>query len=163
MGGIITDLKKLITKSNTTMMFLTVEDIYGPIEVVVFPKVFDKAKSALNAEEVVKVSGKIQIKDGTPQIIAEDVTKFEIENQQVAAEQKGKKEFLVLMLNEKDDEKIDNILDVLVNYPGDTEVFLVIGENKFRTHAFVRRCEALYSELKNYLEEKSIVVLSKTL
>ncbi len=163
MGGIITDLKKLVTKSNSTMMFLTVEDIYGQIEVIVFPKVFDKARSALNMEEVVKVIGKIQIKDGTPQIIAEDVTKFEIEEEKVETLKPVQKEFLVLLMQEKDDKKIDNILDVLENYPGNTEVFFVIGEKKFKSNCFVRRCEALNSELKTYLDEKSIVVISKTL
>jgi DNA polymerase-3 subunit alpha len=76
MGGIVSEFKRLATKSGQTMAFVKVEDIYGQIEVICFPKVFEKARDVLKPEQVVKLSGKLQIKDGVPQVIAESIDKL---------------------------------------------------------------------------------------
>ncbi|MBQ0099441.1 MAG: DNA polymerase III subunit alpha, partial [Firmicutes bacterium] len=64
MGGIISEFKKLQTKSGSMMAFMTVEDVYGQIEVIVFPKVYDTARDVLAVDSIVKVTGKTQVKDG---------------------------------------------------------------------------------------------------
>ena len=81
MGGIISEFKRLSTKSGSTMAFVTLEDVYGQIEVIVFPKVFEKARALIKEEQIVRVVGKLQIKDGTPQVLAEEVTEMEVKEQ----------------------------------------------------------------------------------
>jgi DNA polymerase-3 subunit alpha len=158
MGAIISDCKKLSTKSGSNMAFVMVEDLYGQIEVIVFPKVYENAKSVLNNEEVVKVSGKIQIKDGIPQIIADNVEKIEINKDQ---EIDLSKEYLGLIFTKNDKQKIDVVLDVCENYPGDIDVIVAIEGKKYSANLSVRKCEGFVSELKNYLSSDEIIFFKK--
>ena len=158
MGGIITEFKRLSTKSGSTMAFVTVEDIYGQIEVILFPKVFDKARNCLKEEEIVRVSGKTQIKDGVPQIIADDVEKLEVKAVETV---KADQEFMGLILPEQMNDKLDDILDILSSYPGEIPVIIAMNGKKYNSHCSIRKCEGLTSELKNYVSEKDIIFFKK--
>ena len=77
MGGMISAYKKLQTRSGSFMAFVTVEDLYGTIECVCFPKVYDKVKSFLATDKVVSLSGKISINDDkAPSIIVDKMVEF---------------------------------------------------------------------------------------
>ncbi len=158
MGGIISDFKRLSTKNGSSMAFVNVEDVYGVIEVIVFPKVFDKAREVLKPEEIVKIKGKLQIKEHVPQIICESIEKLEVSEEMQP--QKSAQEFLCLIL-EEDDDLTDKILDVISYYPGDVPVYMVKGMKKYNANFSVRRSENLVSELKEYLPEESIVFFKK--
>ena len=60
---IITGVKKKITKTNTTMAFLTVEDVYGSIEVIVFSKIFEKNMSLFTQGNIVFIHGRLSIRE----------------------------------------------------------------------------------------------------
>ena len=158
MGGIISEFKRLSTKSGTTMAFVKVEDVYGQIEVICFPKVFDKARDLLKEENVVRVTGKLQIKEGVPQIIADGIYEFEVkEEAPVDTEQ----EFMgVVIPNDKTD-KLDDILDILSSYEGNIPVIIAMNDKKYNAHCAVRKCEGLISELKNYVTENDIIFFKK--
>ncbi len=159
MGGIIAGFKRLTTKSGQTMGFAAVEDLYGGIEVIVFPKVFEKARNYLNEEEVVRITGKLQIKDGNPQIIADSIDKLDIkENTQ---EQSSVQSLYMGLIIPDSDAVQDNVLDVLTGYPGDISVILARGGKKYNVSCKVRRCDALISELKAYLKEEDIIFFKK--
>lgn len=73
-GGIITEVSKKITRNNAMMAFIKVEDLFGAIEVVVFPKNFDRAASYMNLDELVLITGRVSIKEEElPKIICEEV------------------------------------------------------------------------------------------
>ncbi len=158
MGGIITEYKRMSTKTGSTMAFMTVEDIYGSIEVVVFPKVYDKSRTALNVEEIVRVSGRIQIKDGVPQIIADGVTKLEIKE---TVKVETEREFMGLILSDENKDNLNEILDILESYPGEIPAIIAMDNKKYDSKLQVRRCEGLLSELKTYLKEKEIIFFKK--
>ena len=61
--GIVNNIKKLYTKRNTEMAFISVEDLYGSIEVVAFDKIYSKIKSDVTEGDIIVVEGKISIKD----------------------------------------------------------------------------------------------------
>lgn len=63
MGGMISDLRQITTKSGDPMAFVQVEDREGKFEVVVFPKVFEKCRAALVLDGPIYVEGKVQVKD----------------------------------------------------------------------------------------------------
>lgn len=57
------------------MAFLTLEDIYGSIEVVVFPKTFDKCRNMINEDEVVLIKGRVAVReDEQNKILCEEIT-----------------------------------------------------------------------------------------
>ncbi|MBE6534700.1 MAG: DNA polymerase III subunit alpha, partial [Ruminococcaceae bacterium] len=69
-AGIITSKRTKITKNGGVMAFLTVEDRYADIEVVVFAKHYDKLSSLLLEEAVVAISGNISVEEGdAPKIL----------------------------------------------------------------------------------------------
>ena len=156
MGGIITEFKRLSTKAGSTMGFLTVEDIYGQIEVIVFPKVYDVARGYLVDEQTVKITGKLQLKEGKPQIIAESITKMEI-----ITEEPKDREFLGLILPDDKIDEQDTVLDILQSYPGDIGVYLAMNGKKYDTKLSIRKCEGLISELKSIFKDNEIVFFIK--
>lgn len=156
MGGIISEFKRLSTKSGQTMGFMQLEDVYGIIEVIVFPKVYDKAREYLNKEQIVRIKGKLQIKENTPQIIAEEIDKLEIKENQVT---ENVKEFLCLLVD--DDNKTYKLLDVISCYPGDVPVYIIKGTQKFSANFSVRHCDGLIAELRAYIDDDSIIFFKK--
>ncbi len=76
-GGIISRTKKILTKNGNPMLFATVEDRTDKIEVVVFPNSLRRHSKHLHEEKVVLISGKVDMRDGTPKIICEEVEELE--------------------------------------------------------------------------------------
>ena len=70
-GGIIEELKPIMTKKNEMMAFLRLADLTASIEIVVFPKVYEEFKKMLAAESCIAVKGRYSTRNGTPSIIAE--------------------------------------------------------------------------------------------
>ena len=158
MGGIITDFKRLATRSGQNMAFIKVEDINGQIEVICFPKVYEKCRDDLKLEQIVKVSGKIQVKDGVPQILAENIEQLEVKEEvHVEIEQ----EYMGIIIPDDKENVLDDILDVLTSYVGDIPVILALKGKKYSANCAVRKCEGLISELKNYVSEKDIIFFRK--
>ncbi|MBZ9578602.1 DNA polymerase III subunit alpha [Patescibacteria group bacterium] len=72
-GGIISKIKKIITRNGKPMLFMKLEDLTDKIEIVVFPGVIEKNPSAFQENKIVFVSGRINNRDGVPKIIADDI------------------------------------------------------------------------------------------
>ena len=72
-GGIVEEVKPIITKKNDMMAFLRVADMSSTIEVVVFPKIYEEFKKLLSAESCIAVKGRYSTRNGTPSLIAEKV------------------------------------------------------------------------------------------
>ena len=73
-GGIISEVSRKVTKNNTMMAFMRVSDLYGGIEVVVFPKTFDKCRSMVEEDALVLVTGRVSIREEEqPKILCEDI------------------------------------------------------------------------------------------
>ena len=158
MGGIITEFKRLATRSGQTMAFVKVEDVYGQIEVIVFPKVFDKARDLLKEEQVVKVSGKLQIKDGVPQVLADGVFKLEIKEEPT---EKKEQEYLGIILSDENKKYLEDVRDVLESYEGNIPVIIAMDGKKYNSGHCIRRCEGLLSELERFVCEKDIIFFKK--
>lgn len=76
-GGIITDKKIKITKSMKTMMFMKLEDMYGDIEVILFPTVYEKYSEQLYFDLPFVIEGRVNIRENdTPKIICDKIEKL---------------------------------------------------------------------------------------
>ncbi len=76
-GGIITDKKIKITKSMKTMMFMKLEDLYGDIEVILFPTVYEKYSDQLYFDLPFVIEGRVNIRENdTPKIICDRIEKL---------------------------------------------------------------------------------------
>ena len=76
--GIITEVKKKITKSDTTMAFVDVEDTSGSIEIIVFPKVLTENAMMLETGRVLVFYGRLDVRDEEPsKLICEHIYTLE--------------------------------------------------------------------------------------
>lgn len=79
-AGIITEIKKKFTKTNKIMAFITVEDLYGQIEVIAFENAYLNAKESLIEENIVLIKGRLSIRDEEKTtIIANNIKNFGIQ------------------------------------------------------------------------------------
>lgn len=76
-GGIIEVLKEITTRKGDRMAFLTVQDLTGSCEIVVFPEVYQKSQSLIKTDSIIFVSGKINARDENPKILAEEIIPIE--------------------------------------------------------------------------------------
>lgn len=72
-GGIISSVKKILTKKGQPMMFMILEDLTDKAEVVVFPSVLERNLEVLQENKIVFVQGRIDNYKDAPKIIAEEV------------------------------------------------------------------------------------------
>ena len=72
-GGLISSIKRIITKTGKPMLFVELEDLEDKIEVVVFPTVIKGNYEVFQENKIVLVSGRVEEKGGIPKIIAEEI------------------------------------------------------------------------------------------
>lgn len=72
-GGIISSIKRIITKTGKPMLFLGLEDLTSKIEVVVFPSVIEKYPTAIQENKIVLVAGRLNEYQGTRKFVAEEI------------------------------------------------------------------------------------------
>jgi DNA polymerase-3 subunit alpha len=72
-GGIISSIKKIITRVGKPMLFLNLEDLTAKIEVIAFPGTIDKNPAAFQENKIVFVWGRVDNRDGVPKLIAEEI------------------------------------------------------------------------------------------
>lgn len=83
-AGIITSVKKKYTKNNKLMAFVTIEDLYGTVEIIVFESAYMKSGNSITEENIVMVEGRLSIRDDEfTTIIANQIKDFEINKQKV--------------------------------------------------------------------------------
>ncbi len=76
-AGIITSVKKKYTKNNKIMAFISIEDLYGSAEIIVFEPTYLKAQDVLVEENVVLISGRLSIReDDETKIVANRIENF---------------------------------------------------------------------------------------
>jgi len=72
-GGVISAIKKIITRNGSPMIFAEVEDGEGKIEAVIFPSILMRNQEAIREYKAVLISGRVDNKDGVPKIICDNI------------------------------------------------------------------------------------------
>ena len=76
-AGVISSVKKKYTKNNKIMVFLTLEDLYGTAEIIVFEPTYLKSQDVLVEENIVTVDGRLSIRDDDEtKIVAKEIKNF---------------------------------------------------------------------------------------
>ncbi len=139
-GGIVVDCKKIRTKSGSQMMFATLDDVEGQVEMLVFKA--DEAESAavIQPDAIVLVRGRIDHKDrGETKLVVQEAQRFEPDAAEVAKAGKlapaatppGPFE-VPIDIARLSDELCEELKAVLEHHKGDAEVFLVVGEKRLK-------------------------------
>lgn len=173
--GIITHVKKKVTKSDTTMAFLDVEDITGTIEVVVFPKTLLQNSQLIAEGNVLVFNGRLDVRDDEPpKLVCEFMSTVDKATQesssqtQISAnqqtEQPAKKKRSGLFLRFKSENCIEQrqAEKLLAIFDGRTPLYYYFADkNEYRTmpvNCFVDINEPLLTELRSVLGEENVVL-----
>ncbi|TSC64389.1 MAG: DNA polymerase III subunit alpha, partial [Parcubacteria group bacterium Gr01-1014_106] len=84
-GGIVTHVQKVVTRSRETMAFVTLEDQTGSVEVLVFPKILEAHPDLWAEETILIVEGRVNDRDGVPKILCEEATRVSETMQPIGA------------------------------------------------------------------------------
>lgn len=143
-GGILKAKKTMITKTNKMMAFAQLEDLFGTIELVIFPNVFSKYRELIEDENVVFVEGHFQESEiEEPKILVDKVSKIKMPT--------NKK--LYISVNSMRDKNLREIRNILKDYNGNTPVIFYEEESKkaFGTENNLWIDENLFEELRDKL------------
>ena len=141
-AGIITSIKKKYTKNNKIMAFVTIEDLYGVAEVLVFENAYLNAGESLVEENIVMVDGRLSIReDEQATIIANEIKDF--------GEQKQK--IFVLDISESSEEQKEKLRGAIRYFNGEKNNINV----KIRIGEELRNCGQIYlnEKIKEIFED----------
>ena len=105
-AGIISKVKKKITKNNSVMAFVTIDDLYGSYEVIVFESIYNKCSYSIEEEKIVLVDGRLSIREDEPtKIIATNIKEMVSEDTGIS-----KININITDFSEEDKEKLRNFI-----------------------------------------------------
>lgn len=126
LGCVIEKRKNKITRSKSQMAFLTLEDSYGSVEALVFPKILTKYSHILKEGEAVLAKGTVSIReDEEPKLLLDSVEPLE-----EALKTVRKERVLYIRLESNEEGTFERVRDLLVPFAGDTEVRLFFMDTK---------------------------------
>ena len=144
-GGIVVKKKNMITKNNNMMAFITLEDLYGAVECIVFPTTFDRYNNLIEEDSLIIIKGKISLsEEEEPKIICEKIFPLN--------KYKEGKVFLKISKG-KPLNTFDSIKEILKKYRGETPVYVYL-EDEGKTVIVHRE---LWVNIENKLLFKELV------
>ncbi len=117
--AVISNRKNKTTRSNTQMAFLKVEDAYGAIEVLVFPKILTQFSGVLQEENIVMLDAKVSLReDEEPKLLLEKAVLLDMVNPP------QKQQVLYIKLSERTQEVLNLYKTSISDFKGNTPVCL---------------------------------------
>ncbi len=156
-GGIISGKTIKYTKNNKTMAFLVIEDLAGTVEVVVFPRDYEKNQQYLTEENKVFVRGRVSEEDDAPsKLICESVIPFDQTRKEVWLQFENKEAFLT---GEQE------LYEIIGGSEGEDQVVIYCraerAVKRLPRGRSVRADSILLNRLTNYLGESCVKVMEK--
>ncbi|MGL5641640.1 MAG: OB-fold nucleic acid binding domain-containing protein, partial [Paraclostridium sp.] len=156
MGGIVVNKTIRTTKRNDLMAIIELEDLYGVIEVIVFPQVLQKYNTIIQEDKIIYIEGRLSIKeDENAKLIAREIIDMNSSLNQ-------NKPSLYLKINSiEDKELVNNLISIVTKYTGDEDIYIYAENIKQMykwNHIKVNINENLINELNNILPKSSIKV-----
>ncbi len=146
LGGVLAEKKIKYTRNDKTMAFLTLEDLLGQIEIIVFPKTYEKYMNVLTEEEKIFVKGRVSAEDERDgKLIAEQIVPFSNVPKQIWIQ------FL-----DKDDysNKETKMYHIFKKYPGTEQIGIFLKDAKSMRVLPENYAVHISEELQKELEEE---------
>ncbi len=155
LGGIVSRLKRTLTRKNDPMAFFTLGDGGGSLEVLVFPKVMEKALPFLSDDKILRITGRLSDKDEQLKLIADEIKELPGDDlyNMALSEMEKNKSVVLHMSSLANMEILNRIKGILQKYPGNAQVYLSIGSGnsakKIKTQSLVGMNNDLMAELRS--------------
>ncbi len=156
LGGIISEVNQKVTRSNSIMAFLKLEDLTDTIEVIVFPKTLDKVRNLITADSLVVIKGRVSMKEDEPvKLICETIEPLEKVN--------TSKLYLRVDNLQKAKELKPALIQTVKEYKGDTPLYVFTADDRknyrMPRDMWINEDEDLIKELKNLFGEDNVKVM----
>lgn len=155
LGGMIIETRMNTTKANKLMCFITLEDLYGTIECLVFPRIYDRLARMIQNDTVVVIRGTLSLReDEEPKLLVEDIRPLDSAESTPLAPERPKRLYL----------KIENraltpmAQNLLREHPGSMVVRAVIQGTVYELPLRVAPDGELIKALENLLGGGSVKI-----
>ena len=158
-GGLITDKTVKYTRTNQMMAFVTVEDLLGTVEVVVFPRDYEKNRELLEVDQKVFIRGRVSEEDERPsKLICEKVIPFDRKKRELWIQFPDKADYL---------EQEQTLFGHLKDSDGEDEVVIYCqaerAVKRLPRNRNILITPQVLSRLMNQFGEKRVKVVEKTI
>ncbi|GAB6956047.1 MAG: DNA polymerase III subunit alpha [Schaedlerella sp.] len=158
-GGMITEKTVKATKTNQMMAFLTVEDLLGTVEIVVFPRDYEKNREYLEVDQKVFVKGRVsEEEEKASKLICEKIIPFERTKKELWIQFPDKAAYM---------EQEPIVFGYLADSEGDDEVVIYCQQERavkrLPRNRNIRIDPQILGRLMNHFGEKRVKVVEKTI
>ena len=158
-GGIITEKTIKYTKQNKAMAFITVEDLFGTVEVIIFPRDYEKYSRYLNEDEKVFVAGHANVEeDKNGKLICEKIYSFDDTKREL---------WLQFATKESYEEKEKELYSRLYGTDGNDEIVIYIASpramKRLGQNYNIHINPELVGNLTEFLGEKNVKIVEKSI
>ncbi len=160
LGGIVDQMREITTKKGDKMAFVTLQDLGGSCEIVVFPSIYQNAAGLLRPDTLIFVKGKVNARDDIPKILADEIVPLE----------EVPKRFTRLVSIDLQTAGLDSALlaeirSILLKHKGKTPVHLAFRDPQGRAAVLdsgddvrVEATDALFADLEKLVGENSVKI-----
>ncbi len=154
MIGIVSEVRLRRTKRNAVMKYMTLEDLTGSIECIVFPTGVDSYDSLLEKDRLVEIRGDLDITENQPP---------KVRVRTIEALRRRNKPKLYICLNTRDNEKLDAIKNTLKGAKGSAEIYVYFADEKktSKARSTIDLSDSRIRTLENILGKENIKSVRK--
>lgn len=156
--GIISEIKTKITKNNEIMAFITIEDLEGAINTIAFPKTYAGYKNVIFEDNIVKVEGRINVREDEVTVMISRIETYEARQTDVLMGFADKNKRMTLIISENLTEEqltnLRNFVKLIGNQKTNTEVDIINKEIRKTLKLFIN--EKIYTKLKELAGEDNV-------
>lgn len=167
-GGVIGSCKKKITKKGEQMLFATIEDRSGSVELLVFPRTYAETKDLWKEGDVICIVGKTPKEEGDSKVFVEKALPLSKESARDLARQlsiaapaapRMAPRGVVIALSPAEVQSIGTQLKALfAKYPGAESVYIAVGANTIKAQATIAWNAGIEAELARLVGEGKVSV-----
>ena len=148
-GGIISEVTVKVTKQNSVMAFVTIEDLYGTVEALVFPKLYEKYRQIIAEDNKVFITGRVTSGgEENAKIICETITLFSDKSSELWIRFENKEEYEEKYPQLLENIKLSNGKDKIVIYLNQEKAKKILPAscNVNADQQFLQKMQALFGE-----------------
>lgn len=158
-AGMVTSKTVKTTRTNSLMAFITLEDMFGNIEVIVFPRDFEKYKNMLELDNKVFIRGRVTIEeDKDAKLICQEIIPFDMVPRELWVRFRDHEQF------QKDEQELYSLME---GYDGNDAIVIYCEKEKVMKRLpkskNVNASKELISKLRKIYSENNVVIVEKCL
>ncbi len=158
-SGMITSKLVKTTRTNSIMAFITIEDLYGTVEVIVFPRDYEKYRSVIEEDRKVFIQGRVTVEEDKPaKIICSKILPFDEMDKEIWIQCTTKEEYL---------EKEPWLIQTLAGYDGRDVVNIYLSgaraKKQLPNSCCTKACPELLQKLFDKFGQDNVKVVEKSI